>query len=174
MFRDKVVILGEEVWVWYSPGCVFGVTCTPWLRRSGTSVCTPRPRYFPLNVNKFGVAAPDPALERCLECLGGAGSSLSSSSSPSMLVSSSFACHGLNFSLSCFLHSSFWNKRELRGPFCSGRASLEAYFWMLGSTSHAFLYVKEIGMVTGGDPCEPNPGEPGRSPPKRATGLAAF
>jgi len=129
-FQDMVVTLGEEVWIGYSSGCVFGVTCTPWSWRSGVSVCTPRPRYLPLYVNKFpcGVAAPDPALERCLECLGGPVSSLSSSSSPSILVSSSFACHGLNLSFSCFLHSSFWNKSELRGAFCSGRASFEAYF----------------------------------------------
>lgn len=127
---DKVVTLGEEVWVRYSPGCVFGVTCTPLLLSSGGSVCTPRPRYFPLYVNKLacGVTVPDPALERCLECLGGPGSSLSSSSSPSMLVSSSFGCHGLNFSCSCLFQSSFWNRTELRGGFCSGRASFEAYF----------------------------------------------
>ena len=129
-FRDRVVILGEEVRAGYSPGCGFGVTCTPWLRCSGSSVCTPRPRYFPLYVNKLpcGVTVPDPALERCLECLGGAASSLSSSSSPSMLVSSSFACHGPNFSFSCFFHSSPWNKREWREPFWSGRASFDAYF----------------------------------------------
>ena len=128
--RGNVVILGEEVWVGYSPEYVFGVTCTPLLWRSGDSVCTPRPRYFPLYVNKLpcGVAVPDPALERCLECLGGSGSSLSSSSSPSILVSSSFACHGLNFSFSYFFHSSFWNKSEFREVPCSGRASFEAYF----------------------------------------------
>ena len=48
---------------------------------------------------------------------------------------------------------------------------------MLGSTSHAFLYANEVGMLMGGDPCEPNPGEegePGRSPPKKVTGLATF
>lgn len=176
VFRDKVVILGEEVWVGCSAGCVFGVACTPWLRRSGSSVCMPRPRYFPLYVNKLpcGVAVPDPALERCLECLGGPASSLSSSSSPSMLVSSSFGCHGLNFSFSCCLHSSFWNKRESRGAFWSGRASFEAYFRMLGSTSHAFLYANEMGMLMGGVPYPGEEGEPGRSPPKKMTGLATF
>jgi len=48
---------------------------------------------------------------------------------------------------------------------------------MLGSTSHAFLYANEMGMLMGGDPCEPNPGEdgePGRSPPKKTMGLAVF
>jgi len=46
---------------------------------------------------------------------------------------------------------------------------------MLGSTSHAFLYANEMGMLMGGDPCEPNEaGEPGRSPPKKVIGLAAF
>lgn len=153
MFPVKGVILGEEVWLGYSPGCVLGVTCTPLLLWSGTSVCIPRPRYFPLYVYRLpcGVAVPDPALERCLECLGGPGSSLSSSSSPSMLVSSSFGCHGLNFSLSCFFHSSFWNRRGLWGALCSGFASLDAYFWILGSTSHAFLYDNDAGMLTGGD-----------------------
>jgi len=47
---------------------------------------------------------------------------------------------------------------------------------MLGSTSHAFLYANEMGILIGGDPCEPNPeeGEPGRSPPKKIAGLAVF
>ena len=130
VFLDDAMTLGEEVWIGYSPGCVLGVACIPLLSRSGASVCTPRPRYFPLYVNRLpcGVATPDPALERCRECLGGTVSSLSSSSSPSILVSSSLGCHGLNFSFSCCFHSSFWNKRELRGAFCSGRASLDAYF----------------------------------------------
>lgn len=48
LFPVKGVILGEELWVGYSPGCVLGVTCTPLLLWSGTSVCIPRPRYFPL------------------------------------------------------------------------------------------------------------------------------
>jgi len=48
---------------------------------------------------------------------------------------------------------------------------------MLGSTSHAFLYAKETGMLTGGDACEPNPVEErvsGRSPLKVMTGLSVF
>ena len=47
---------------------------------------------------------------------------------------------------------------------------------MVGSTSHAFLYASEMGILMG-DPCEPNPGEegePGRSPPKKVIGLAVF
>lgn len=36
------------------------------------------------------------------------------------------------------------------------------------STSHAFLYVNETGMLMGGYPCAPNPGI---SPLKRVTGL---
>jgi len=47
---------------------------------------------------------------------------------------------------------------------------------MFGSTSHAFLYANEMGILIG-DPCAPKPGEegePGRSPPKKVIGLAVF